>query len=383
MCAAITGYGETELGEVPGYGYEEMNMWAASEAMDDAGIGPQDVDGFVVTPGMDGDALPIPVMAEYLGIAPISWGETTGLGGASHVHSITQAVEAVEEGHAETVLVVAADSFTSALGRDGAVELMAETASRFEEPSNIIPSLYAHVASWYKDKYGVTDEQLAKIAEIDYKHASMQREERAHMNEARSVNEILESPMIAEPLTMRQCSLVSDGGGAFIVTTDENARNHTDVPIKLRGFGSEHTHEHISQMPDFSRTGAGAAGKKAMQEAGVSHDDIDVMEIYDCFTITVLRVLEDLGFCELGEGGELAESGDLNLGGKWPMNTHGGAIAHVHPGMPSGMFHVTEAIRQLRGEAEATQVDGAERALVHGNGGILSTQSVAILERGD
>lgn len=361
----------------------ELNMWAASEAMEDADVTPEEIDGFVVSPTFGGSELPVPVIAEYLDITPIDWGETTGLGGSSHVHSLSQAMDAVENGYAETVLVVAADSFYSKMGRDEAVERMAEVASRFEEPSNIIPSLYAHVANWHMDEFGTTKEQLAKISEIEYKHASMQREERAQMNESKSVEEILESPMIAEPLTRRQCSLVSDGGAAFIVTTDEKARDHTDVPIKMTGFGSRHTHEHISQMPDFGETGARKAGQRAMQQAGVNHEDIDVLEIYDCFTITVMRVLEDLGFCEVGEGGEFVESGVLELGGKWPMNTHGGALAQVHPGMPSGIFHVTEAIRQLQGRAEATQVEGAERALVHGNGGILSTQSVAILERGD
>jgi acetyl-CoA acetyltransferase len=383
MCAAIVGYGETELGEVPGYSYEDLNMWAAAAALANSGVSPDEIDGFIATAPFSGEPMPVPVLAEYLGITPIRFGESTSLGGASHVHSITQAIDAVESGRAETVLVVAADSFLSGQGRQGAVEIMANTASRFEEPANIIPSLYAHAANWYTDTYDVTMEQLAKPAEIGYKHASMQPEERAQMNEPRSIEEILESPMIAHPLTLRQCSLISDGGGAFVVTTDERARELTDIPVRLRGFGAEHTHEHISQMPDFGQTGAKVAGETAMDAADVSHDDIDVIEIYDCFTITVLMVLEDLGFCEPGEAGDLAMSGDLELGGKWPMNTHGGAMAQVHPGLPSGMFHVTEAIRQLQGDAKETQVDDADTALVHGNGGIISTQTVAVLKAGE
>lgn len=382
MCPAIIGYGETDLGKVPDYTAKELNMWAAAEAIEDSGVSPDEIDGLIVTPGI-GSNISVYGMAEYLNIRPIRYGETTSLGGASHVQSIAQAMAAISNGRANTVLVVAADSLASGVGRNNAVESMSGAASRFEEPSNIIPSLYAHVANWQMDTHGLTERQLAKVSEIDYTHASMQRNERAQMNEAKTVDEILDSPMIASPLTLRQCSLVSDGGGAFIVTSDEKAQQYTDIPVRMSGFGAEHTHSNISQMPNFAQTGAKVAGEQALSEAKVDHGDLDVILIYDCFTNTVIKVLEDLGFCNPGEGGELVMSGELELGGKWPMNTHGGAIAQVHPGLPSGMFHVTEAIRQLQGRAEATQVDGAETALVHGNGGLMSTQTVAVLERGD
>lgn len=383
MCPAIVGYGETDLGEVPDYHFEELNMWAVKEAMDDANVTPEDIDGFIASPPFRSNKVGVYPLAEYLGIMPIRWGETNALGGASHLHSCMSAIRAIERGLAETILVVSADPFLSRMGREDAVGSLSGAAGPFEEPANIIPSLYAHAATWHMDTYGTTEEQLAKVAEIGYKHASMQRAERSHMHDEKSIDEILDSSMVAYPFTRHQCSLISDGGGAFVVTTDEKASEHTDVPIKLAGFGAQHTHRHITQMPDFGRSGAVEAGARAMKMADVEHEDFDVIEIYDAFTFSVIKSLEDLGFCERGEAGEFLMSGELELGGKYPMNTHGGSLAQAHPGLPSGMFHLTEAIRQLRGEAEATQVDGAETALVTGNGGIYSTQTVGVLERGD
>jgi len=383
MSPAIIGYGETDLGEVPDHTPFELKMWAAAKAMEDAKVSPSEIDGLISAPPMeeDGDVV-IPVIAEYLGVMPIRWASDPNLGGAAFVQAVVEAEMIIERGYADIVLIVAADSLRTSVGVDEVVSELSGLASQFEDPANIIPSLYAHAARWHMDEFGTTPEELAAIAAIDYEHAAMQRPERAQMNESMTVDEILDAPMIAEPLTAPQCSLISDGGAALVVVSDEIAAERDVEPVELTGFGANHTHEHISAMPDFGRTGAGAAGEAAMAEAGVEHDDLDVIQIYDCFTITVIRMLEDLGFCEHGEGGALATSGDLELGGKWPMNTHGGALAQAHPG-PVGMFHITEAVRQLRGEAEATQVDGAETALVHGNGGILSTQGVAILERGD
>jgi acetyl-CoA acetyltransferase len=382
MCAAIAGYGETAIGELPGYDPLELKMWAAGEAMEDAGIGPDDVDGLVTSPPMDsGSGSTVMAVAQSLGLCPIRWGSTPDLGGASFVQTIAEAEMAVERGYCDVMLVVAADALRSAVGVDRVIENLSGLASRFEEPSNLVPSLYAHVANWQLDRTATTREHLAAVAAIDYGHAAMQREARAHENEPMDVGEVLAAPTVADPLTIPQCSLISDGGAAVVVASEEVIAGVDADPVRLQGFGAQHTHKHLSSMPDPSLTGARAAGERAMRRAGVDHDDIDVLEIYDCFTITVVRVLEDLGFCPPGGVGQLVERGDLELGGRWPMNTHGGALAGGHPG-PVGIFHVTEAVRQLRGEAEATQVEGADTALVHGNGGVFSTQGVAILERG-
>jgi acetyl-CoA acetyltransferase len=382
MGAVLIGYGETSVGATPGSGYEELNVEATREALRDVGLGPGDVDGLIATAPFRNERFPLPRLVERLGLAPLRFAELTGLGGASHVNSIERATAAVEGGRAETVLVVAADALRSEFGSSTVVEELADAVGPFEEPANIVPSLYAHVANWHLDTFDTTRRHLAEIAAIEHEHASLQRPDRVQRTESKSVDDVLESPMVATPLTADQCALISDGGAAFVVTTEANAATIDRTPVELAGFGARHTHDHVSQLPSFDATGAVEAGRAAMSEAGVDHDAVDVLEIYDCFTITVLRILEDLGFCNLGDGGELVESGALRLDGKWPLNTHGGALAQAHPGMPSGIFHVTEAIRQLQGRAEATQVDDASTALVHGNGGVFSTQSVAVLERG-
>jgi acetyl-CoA acetyltransferase len=382
MGSAIVGYGETELGEISDSYYEEMTMWAVKNALDDAGMTPADIDGLLASPPFGSSKVGVYPIAEYLGIMPLNWGGTTALGGASHLNSVKASMRAIEDGLVENVLIVSADAFLSRMGRSDAIGSLSGAAGDYEEPANIIPSLYAHAATRHMDKYGTSEEQLAKVAEIAYKHASMQRPERTHMTEEKSVSEILDSKMVAYPFTQYQCSLVSDGGAAMVVTAEENVDEDEHKPVTLTGFGAKHTHRHITQMPDFDRTGVADAGEVAMREAGVDHKDVDVLQIYDAFTYSVIRSLEDLGFCEQGAGGEYVASGALELGGENPMNTHGGALAQVHPGLPSGIFHVTEAIRQLRGEAEATQINDVDNVLVTGSGGLYSTHCVGVLERG-
>ncbi|WP_128904761.1 thiolase family protein [Halorubrum amylolyticum] len=387
--ASIIGWGETDFGEVPDKDYNDLNEQAAYEAMEQANVTPDEVDGIIAAPPIGGDelgAVGASALAEHLGLMPgLKYGSMQSIGGASHIQHLLQAAEAINSGLCENVLVLAADNMATGLGRDAAVEAMAGAGhGEFETPYGpLIPSMYALAARKHMEEYGTTQEQLAKIASIEYEHASLQPKERAQINESKTVEEVLESPMIATPLTLDQCSLVSDGGAALIVTDSESAHADHDTPIDILSVGEYDTHESIHQMPDLTTTGARQAGKQAFAAADVEHDDLDVIQIYDCFTITVLEVLEDLGFCEKGEGGELVESGELELDGKWPMNTHGGELAQAHPGGPGGLMHITEAVRQLWGEAGATQVEDAETALVHGNGGILSTQTVAILERGD
>lgn len=382
--AALVGYGETDVGVLPPTGVEDLCAEATSAALADAGLDADAVDGLITrTPSTeDLGGATVPVIAEAVGIGPIRWGIDVGTGGAAYVGAIADAGAAIEAGLAEIVLVVAADRLRSKKHNEGRGDLLGTAAGPFEEPANTVPSLYAHVANWQMDMFGTTREQLAKVSEIASKHAAMQRPERAHINEANTIEEVLASPMIADPLTQYQCSLVSDGGAAFLVTDEATARSLGKRYVALAGFGASHTHATLSNMADLGATGAIKAGAQAMAAADVTHDELDVLQLYDCFSISVLRILEDLGFCDRGAGGDLVESGAIELDGRWPVNTHGGALAHAHPG-PAGIFHITEAIRQLTGVAEATQVEGAETVLVHGNGGIFSTQTVAVLEGRD
>lgn len=386
--ASIVGWAETDaFGELPDTDVTAMQEQVAAEAMSRADLTPSEVDGLVVSPPTGESAgLYAGSLAEELGLLPgLKHGSVGAIGGASLVQNVAVAAQQVAHGPCENVLVIACNKLaTGSGGRDEAVENMARVGHpQFESPYGpLIPSMYALAARKHMHEHGTTEAQLAKIAAVTYEHAAAQPEGRAFITEPKTPDEVLDSPMIATPLTLDQCSLVTDGGCGLIVTTEERAHAEYDVPIDVLSFGEYDTHESIHQMPDLTRTGAREAGEQAMGAAGVTHDDLDVLEIYDCFTITVLCVLEDLGFCRKGEGGDLVESGAIELGGRWPTNTHGGLLAQSHHGA-AGLMHVVEGVRQLRGEAGPTQVDGAETALVHGNGGILSSQTVAILERGD
>jgi len=193
-----------------------------------------------------------------------------------------------------------------------------------------------------------------------------------------TVEDVVNSRMIADPLHLFDCCVVSDGGGAVIVTTAERARDLRQPPVYILGAASAQTHWNISQMPDYTRTAAERSGKEAFAQAGLTPEDVDTVQLYDSFTITALLMLEDLGFCKKGEGGPFAASGALELGGSLPMNTDGGALSSCHPGM-RGIFLLIEATRQLRGQAGDAQVPDAEVALACGSGGWLSAMGTVIL----
>jgi acetyl-CoA acetyltransferase len=195
-----------------------------------------------------------------------------------------------------------------------------------------------------------------------------------------SVPDVLNSRLVADPLHLLDCCVVSDGGGAILVTTEERARDLKQMPVFVLGSSESHTHAHISQMPDLTVTAAAMTAPRAFAEAGVTHNDIDMAMIYDSFTITLLILLEDLGFCKKGEGGAFVQDGRIALGGQLPINTDGGGLSSNHPGM-RGIFLIIEAVRQVRGQCAPRQVEGAKIALAHGSGGLLSSQATTILGR--
>ena len=201
------------------------------------------------------------------------------------------------------------------------------------------------------------------------------------MREIISVEDVLSSRMIADPLHLLDCSLVSDGGAAVILTSAERGTDFPHHPVYVLGVGEGHGHEHISQARSLTTSAAVESGRRAFEMAGLGPSDIDVAEIYDCFTPAVLIELEDLGFCKRGEAGSFVESGETALDGSLPMNTRGGLLSHCHPGNPGSMFALTEAVIQLRHDAGARQVKHAEVALVHAQGGIMSSHATLILGR--
>jgi acetyl-CoA acetyltransferase len=348
-------------------------------ALADAGISKDDVDGLVTCQSM---AEPImyhaEAIAEYLQIFP-KYCVTANAGGGTTFSTIRNAAAAIATGVCETVLISMADSLRSGLTRDQAMAMQSSTGHpQFEIPYGpTVPAYYALLARAHMDRFGTTSEQLAAVAVSARRYASQRPG--AQMTEAITVSDVLESRMIADPLHLLDCSLVSDGGAAIILTSAGNSGNFRTKPVYVLGMGEGHSHEHISQASDLTTSAAVQSGHEAYAMAGLTPADIDLAQIYDCFTPVVLIELEDLGFCKKGEGGAFIESGASAVDGELPMNTNGGLLSYCHPGNPGSMFGLTEAVYQLRGESGPRQVSGAETALVHGQGGIMSSHATLIL----
>jgi acetyl-CoA acetyltransferase len=251
----------------------------------------------------------------------------------------------------------------------------------FETPFRpfLPPTAYALAASRHMHEFGTTREQLAEVAVAARQWALLNPA--AWEKKPLTVAEVLGARMISYPFTVRDICLVTDGGGAIVLTTPARAKGLKKPPVYVLGCGSAITHASISSMPDLTVTGAAESGRQAYAMAGLKAADIDVVELYDAFTINPILFLEDLGFCPKGEGGRFVEGGRIAPGGRLPVNTNGGGLSYCHPGM-YGLFLLIEAVRQLRGECAARQVPGAETAIAHGNGGVLSSQSTVILGTG-
>ena len=379
--AALVGIGESRVGRVPDRSALELQADAALAAAADAGIRFSDIDGLITTPlRVERWNMPCGVVASALGIKP-RFLATEDLAGASGAAMIHHAVMAVESGQCDTVLCVAGQNLLSHGSRAQAVKSLAEVGSahpQFEVPYGpLVPSLYALIAQRHMHEFGTTSEQLAEVAVTMRYHASLNPN--AHKRELITVDDVLRSNMITAPLHMLDCALVSDGAAAVIVTTADRARDLPRKAVYLRGQGYGLRHSHIGDTEDITTTGAVELGNAAFKLAGVERSDIDVAQIYDCFTITLIVELEDLGFCPKGEGGRFVEGGRIRVGGELPVTTHGGLLSGGHPGLPGGFFHVVEAVRQLRGDAGGRQVDNAQLALVHGNGGVASVHCTLIL----
>lgn len=376
---AVVGVGEAGIGRSPHPGAMRLHAEAARAALDDAGLTKNDIDGVLTcnsyTEPYRQHSI---VFCEYMGI-PANYTATILIGGASHTAMVAHAASAIRAGMCETVLAASADTTLTGMPSGGGVSKMAGWGHPgFDNPYGpLMPAFYALVAQRFMHEFGTTPEQLARVAVAARKHASLHP--MAMMRDPLSIEDCLNARMIASPLRKFDCALVSDGGGAVIVTTAERARDLAKSPVRVMGMAEGHTHEHLSQAPSLTQSGAAMSGPAAMAMAGITPDDVDVAAIYDCFTISVIALLEDLGFCAKGEGGPMVESGAIEIGGRLPVNTHGGLLSHAHPGPPGGIFHVIEGVRQLRGECDGRQVPDAEIALVHGMGGAMSTHCTLIL----
>jgi acetyl-CoA acetyltransferase len=317
-------------------------------------------------------------LAEYLGLKP-RLSASMVAGGASPGIMLRHAAQAIATGQAEVIMICAGENRVTGLGRDAAVAVLANVGHpQFEQIyGGSIPAYYAMVARLHMRDHGTTRRHLSSVAVNTRAHALLNPT--AQMKTPLTVEDVEASKPIAEPLNMLDCCIVSDAAGAFIVTSAERARELRHPPTYLLGIGEMHTHEHIMCSPSLSHFGATASGKTAFEMAGLAPQDVDFAELYDCFTIVPIIELEEMGFVPAGKGGAFFEEGHARIGGKLPINTHGGMLSHAHAGAAGGLFGIVEATRQLRGGLGERQVRDANIALVHNEGGILSSHCTVIL----
>ncbi|MCM3177899.1 acetyl-CoA acetyltransferase [Cytobacillus horneckiae] len=382
--AAIVGVGDVELenGKVAGgKSVLQIQAIAAKRALDDAGLTKDDVDGMFVAglwglPGVG--SFPSVVMSEYLGINP-KFTDSTQIGGSAFEAHVGHAAAAIKAGLCEVALILygstqRSEKSRSLAGRPPTLTAQYETPFGLPSPAGS----YAMAANRHMHEYGTTAEDLAEISVATRKWAQLNPD--AMMKDSLTINDVLNSPMICDPLHLLDCCLVTDGAGALVIVSPDRVKDCRKKPVWVLGQGESHSHWSIQAMPDLTVTSAAISGKTAFEMAGVTHDEIDFVQIYDSFTITVLLTLESLGFCKRGEGGDFVKNQRTAPGGDFPMNTNGGGLSYAHPGM-YGIFLLIEAVRQLRNECGERQVQDAKIGLVNGTGGTLSSTSVVILGR--
>ena len=366
----IVGVGNTAYGKNPGVSQVAHNILAIRSALEDAGLEAKQLDGILTkAPTSTFPMLWGPKIAEALRVQPKVTG-TIDQAGASNIGLIQYAVSAIELGQAEYIAISYGDnprtgtraSYARPRGEDALAGLFGA------------PSSYAMVAKRHMYEYGTTPEQLANVAIAHRTHASMNPG--AQFQELFTLEEYLASRWVAEPFRLLDCCRVSDGGAAYIITTEKNAKELNKDPIYIEGIGQGHPSWDFFRRPELATSGAAVAGKMAFDSAQMTTDDVDFCEIYDCFTIVPLISLEEYGFVKKGEGGSFYEEKRTHIGGELPCNTSGGLLSET--GMP-GTQLVVEAVRQLRGECENRQVEGAEVGLVSQQGGIMTTHATMLL----
>jgi acetyl-CoA acetyltransferase len=377
----VVGVGLADGPKTPGMNGLMLEAQAFSRAITDAGLVPSDVDG-LASAGYGG--MHEVMLAEYLGLTP-RWLDSTSCGGSSFEFHALHAFRAIQAGDVDTVAIVYGNNQLSASGRTlgtgggrgrgGAMAMPHPMAYEFPTGLTLVGA-YALAAQRHMHEYGTTPEQLASIAVQMREHAA--RNPDALYRDPITVDDVLSSKLVADPLHKLDCCVISDGGCALILTTEDRARDLEHRPVYVRGAAAGMTHHSVQAMPDLTRTAGAFTGPKAFAEAGITAAEVDTFQMYDSFTYTVLVCLEDLGFAPKGEGGAFAADGNLRLGGRLPTNTDGGGLSNTHPGM-RGLFLLCEATRQLRGEAGDSQVPGAEIAVAHGSGGWLSTMGTVVL----
>jgi acetyl-CoA acetyltransferase len=376
--AAIAGIGETTYQRRSSRPADELQFEASLAAIEDAGLSPANIDG-VIPVGITG--APAEEYVTNLGLTDLRFSALIPHGGASGIGALQCAAAAIAAGICTTVLVPAGRNVTSGARADVRIHQMPQfrLVTEFERPVGACApaQLYAPMARQYMLRYGVTSEQFGEVAVTCREHAALNGN--AIMTKPMSLADHQGSRMITDPFRLLDCCLESDGGAAYVVTSVARARELRQPVVRLLGSAMGHpdSPNSITQRPDLGEIGMARAAPIAFRTAGVGPGDIDVAEVYDCFTYVVLRQLEDMGFCGKGEGGGFAAGGRLRLGGVLPVNTHGGLLSQAHM---LGMNHIVELVRQLRGQGGHAQVAGAQVGLVTGYGD-MGDGGVAIMAR--
>lgn len=369
---AIVGASETtELGKVPGMSQVQLHADAALNAIADAGLKLSDIDG-VATGGHNAVEI-----AHYLGIVP-KWLDGTSVGGCSFMLLVRHAAAAINEGLCNTVLITHGESGRSGQGRHGSSIFPSMFQQQFERPFGVTrpPTMFTIPVMRYMKDYDLTEETLAMVSVVQREWAGLNP--RASFKDPITVGDVLNSKMICYPFRLLMCCLVTDGGGALILTKADRAKDMPQKPVYIRGTGESAETPMISQMADFTSSAAfRVSGAQAFESAGIAHSDVDHLMIYDAFAHLPIYGLEDLGFVKKGEAGGFIADGNTRPGGTLPMNTNGGGLSYMHSGM-YGMYALQEGVRQMRGKAPA-QVPGAKISVVHGVGGMFSASGTIVM----
>lgn len=379
MTACIVGAAECDLG-VTGKSILTLQTQAITRALADAGMTLRDVDG-LATAGVA--RFSTVQVADYLGLE-LRWSDSTFAGGSSYELMVARAVQAIDAGQVATVVISFASNQRSARSRKlgGVVEDHTPEA-QFETPYDPLHpiSYYAMAAQQYLHKYGGTHEQLAEIAVAAREWALLNPAAYRYGQGSITAADVVNATPVSSPLTVADCCLVTDGGGAVVLTSAERARDLAKRPVTVLGYGERSTNTSMTAVNDLTDTGARGSGADAFQRGGITPDDVDVLEVYDSFTITAALSIEALGFCGRGEVLDFIQDGRIRPGGALPLDTSGGGLSYCHPGQ-FGVLLLVEAVRQLRGEAGARQVPDARIAVAHGTGGIMSTHATVVLGAG-
>ncbi len=377
--AYLRGAGSTPFGRHEGSGPLDLMAIAIEEALDSARLARVDVDGVLC-----GYATTLPhlmmstLLCERMALSP-SHANSMQLGGATGAAMLMSARELVQSGQCRNVLVVGGENRLTGQSRDSSIQALAQVGDAdFEVPNGAsVPAYYALLASEYMSRTGVTSADLAEFAVLMRRHASLHPD--AHLRTPISCDDVLNAKPIATPLSLLDCCPISDGAVAFVVSSSPGS---VHPPVRMVGAGQAHLHQHLTAMKDVLNVGAAISARSAFAEAGLNHSDIDYLGIYDSFTITLVMLLEELGFAPLGGAADRARRGDFSLTGVLPLNSHGGLLSFGHCGVAGGMAHVAEAWRQMTNQAAERQVRTPRHAFIHADGGVMSSHVSLVLAGG-